>query len=1115
MFFIMKFAFLILLIGSLQAHSNAFSQEKFDLALKDVKMKKALSAIERISNYRFIYTDDILPKDLKVNISVKKASLQQLLDELFLNTSLKYKVLQDDLIAIGTEDQELQAVHLQGRVVDSANGQPLAGVTIRIQGTSVGATTGTDGYFTLDASEDAVLEVSYLGYSSQEIPVNGRTTINISMAPSTTGLNQLVVVGYGTQKRATITGAISSVQGKQLTVAPAANVTNTLAGRLPGLVSLQSSGQPGFDHASLNIRGFGEPLVIIDGVEGDFNTLDPHEIASVSILKDGAASIYGSRAGNGVILVTTKRGIDGKPTITVSSSYTMQGITTMPKPVNAGRQAELMRESYLQSGQPPANVPWTEDQVKKFYEGGDPQYPNTNWYNELIRDWAPMWQHSISVRGGSERIKYYGYLGYEDQKTVWKKSGGDYNRYNLLSNVDAKISKNFSLELDLASTLYNRKFPPRLASTSSVNNAAWEDLFRTLPTYPATLPDPTKNSFADGGGTGGAQMVTNMNIAGYAKSVSQDLKGTIALNYESQAIEGLSARLFFNYFQNYTTGTTFQKSYQYYTYDYETDAYSLAGGFSPTYMTVTDTKSRQITGQVSLNYDRIFAQDHHLKLLALYEGIDYYNDYVSANRTGFMTTAINQLYAGNAQGSSNNGSASIMGRSSFVGRMNYSYRNKYLLETIFRADASAKFPPEKRWGFFPSISAGWRISQEDFMQGVNALDELKLRASYGSAGNDGVGNFQYLSGYQIASASLTQAGSYLFGTGGGQPLIVSTGLPNPLLTWEKIRIYDIGLDFSLLSRKIYGAADVFYRTEDGIPATALTSLPASFGATLPPENLNSLNNRGFELEIGTSGNKGEFHWDVSGNISWSRAKWGRYEEPDYTDPDQKRIYQKSGRWTDEVFGYLSDGLFTTQKEIDDLGFNQDNNHNAPNSSLRLGDIRYKNTNRDSILDWKDQVLIGKGTTPHWMFGFNLNLSYKNFDLSGLFQGAFGYYKDLEFSLGSVYTNTQYEERWTTENNNPHALIPRLGGTGAGFSDYRYKKAAYLRLKTFSLGYNIPKEWIGQMGLNDIRVYVAGMNLLTFDQLRKYGFDPEAPSGMSGSFYYPQQRTISFGATVSF
>lgn len=1026
---------------------------------------------------------------------------------------LKEKTPQSNLDTLSAADASSKA-HLTGIVRDKS-GNPLVGVTIMVKGQTTGTITDDKGQFSLEVESTDSLVISYVGYQTQVIMVGNRNNIQVTLLSNNSNLNELVVVGYGTQKRSTITGAISSIQGTELTAAPSANVTNTLAGRLPGLISLQSSGQPGFDASSLNIRGFGDALVIVDGVESDFNTLDPSEIASISILKDGSASIYGARAGNGVILVTTKRGTNGQPVITLNSSYTMQGITRMPKPVGAGQQAELQREAYLQSGQAPANAPWTEDQVQEFYKGGNPQYPNTNWYNELIRDWAPMWQHSISVRGGSDRIRYYGYLGYEDQKTVWKQSGGDYNRYNLLSNVDATISKNFSLELDLSSTIYNRKYPPRLASTTATSTAAWEDFWRTLPTYPAALPDPTMNSYADGGGTGGAAMTTNTGIAGYAKSASQDLKGSIALNYQSQAIEGLSAKLFFNYFQNYTTGTTFQKAYQYYTYDYATKTYTLAGAFSPTAMTVNDTKNRQITGQLSLNYDRTFAEYHHLKVLALYEGIDYYNDYLNARRQSFMTTAIDQLYAGSTNGMSNNGSAAVMGRSSFVGRLNYSYKDKYLLESIFRADASAKFPPNRRWGFFPSVSAGWMISQENFMRNLKNLDELKLRASYGTAGNDGVGNFQYLAGYQIAAANVNYGGSYLFGTGGEQPVILSTGLPNPDLTWEKIKIYDVGLDFSLWNRKLFGTGDIFYRTETGIPATAITSLPSSFGATLPPQNLNSLNNRGFEFEIGTSGQLRGLRWTVSGNISWSRAKWDHYEEPQYTDPDQKRIYQKSGMWTDQVFGYLTNGLFTTQKEIDNLGFNQDNNLNAPNSSLRLGDIRYKNVNGDSILNWKDEVLIGEGTTPHWMFGFNINLSYKNFDLSGLFQGAFGFYKDMDVSLGSVYTTTQYNERWTAENDNPNALIPRLGGTGIGFSTYSYKNSSYLRLKTCSIGYNVPDKWISKAGLSHIRIYAAGMNLLTFDGLKKYGLDPEAPSGMSGSFYYPQQRTISFGANVSF
>ena len=1110
----MKLTFPLVLLCCLQVSAKVYPQETFTLKMDKVGVDRVLTKIQRESSYRFFYNEKNLKDLAPVSISVKQATLAQILDNV-LGSSLYYRIVDSNMVVISPREDLSSQHKIQGTVLDE-KGTPLPGVTVQIKGTSQGITTGTDGKFSLVIPENAVLTVSFIGYQTQEITPGNQASLIIRLTASSSGLDEVVVVGYGTQKRESITGSIASVKGEQLSVAPVASVANSLAGRLPGLVSLQSSGQPGFDAAKLSIRGFGDALIIVDGVEADFNTLDPNQIASVSILKDGAASIYGSRAGNGVILITTKRGQLGKPVISLNSSYTIQGITMMPKPVSAGQQAELAREEYLQSGKPEANAPYTAEQVQKFYAGTDPQYPNTNWYDELIRDWAPMWQHNIAVRGGSEKIKYYGYFGYENQGTLWKKSGSNYNRYNLMSNVDAKISDNFSLQLDLYSSVGTRKYPPRLASTTATKTAAWEDFWRTSPTYPAALPDPEKNSYADGGGTGGALMTTSMDIAGYAKSVSQDLRGTMALNYQSHAIEGLSAKIFMNYAQNYTTGTVFEKPYKYFTYDYATQTYTQAGSYNArANMTITDTKSRTITGQLSLNYDKTIATDHHLRVLALYEVIDYYNDYLSARRQDFMTDAIDQLYAGSLSGMSNNGSASEMGRASYVGRLNYSYKDKYLLESSLRADASAKFPANERWGYFPSISLGWRLTEENFMKRFGSLDELKLRASYGTSGDDGVGNFQYLTGYQIASSGVTGL-SYLFGNNGSVPALLSKGLANPNLTWEKIKIYNAGFEFSLWKGKLYGTGDVFYREETGIPATAITTLPASFGATLPPQNLNSLNNRGFELELGTGGRLGDLVWNVSGNISWSRSKWMHYEEPDYSnDPQQKRINQKSGRWTDEVFGYLTDGLFTSQKQIDDLGFNQDGNTAAPNSSLRPGDLRYKDMVPDSILNWQDQWLIGKGATPHWMFGFNTNFKYKDFDLSALFQGAFGYYKDINVSLGSVYTTVLYDERWTEQNNNPNALVPRLGGRGAGFSDYRYKKAGYLRLKTFSLGYNLPQRWAQAAKLAQARLYVAGTNLVTFDKLKKYGLDPEAPSGMSGSFYYPQQRTISVGANVSF
>lgn len=998
-----------------------------------------------------------------------------------------------------------QQKSISGKVTDSSGGS-LPGVSIVIKGTIKGTITDANGNYTLsNIPSNATLKFSFVGMKTQEFLVGSNNQINIVLQEESVGIEEVVAVGYGTQKRQTITGSVSSIESKQLTVAPVASTTNTLAGRLPGLVSLQSSGQPGSDAAALSIRGFGGALVIVDGIESGFNNIDANEIESITILKDGSASIYGARAGNGVILVTTKRGKSGKPTITLNSSSTLQGITIMPKTASSGQFAEMKSEAWLQSGKPASNVPYTPEQIQKYYAGTDPLYPNTDWYHELIRNWAPQQQHNISVRGGSENIKYYGFIGYLDQGSIWKNNGGDYSRYNLQSNIDAKILDNLSLQLDISSIFEIGKFPGR--NQNADLNSAWNDFWQTLPIYPATLPDPTKISFADGAGIGGAHVSTNSALYGYTNTESQNLNGTIALNYSFKSVKGLSAKAFVNISQNYSNSKSFNRPLNFYTYDPASKIYSfVASRGSQASIYIGNSQGRTITGQFSLNYDHTFAQYHHLTALALYEVINYSSMWLSAGRDHFLTPAIDQLFAGSTSGMSNNGAATEMGRKSYVGRINYAYRSKYLVEAILRADASAKFSPNKQWGYFPSLSLGWRLSEENFMKSFKNLDNLKLRASYGESGNDGVGNFQYLSGYNIGQ-------TYILGAG-AQPGLVSTGLANPNLTWENINIKNIGIDFSMWEGKLYGEADGFYRVRNGIPATLIISLPSTFGAILPPVNINSLNDRGFELKLGTSGSIKDLSWDVSGNISWSRSKWGHFEEPVYTDPDQERIYKQSGRWTDRQYGYLSDGLFTSQAQIDALTFNEDNQGNI---TLRPGDIRYKDVNGDGALNWKDMVEIGKGTVPHWMLGVNTNLKYKNFDLSALFQGAFGYYNYVVLSHEGIPPSAiAYDLRWTQANDNPNALVPRLGGAATNGlpSDYYYQKAGYVRLKTLAIGYNLPKQWLEKIKLSQMRIYVAGVNLLTYDKLKKFDIDPEAPSGLSG-FYYPQQKTITFGINLSF
>ena len=1102
----MKLTLLLCLCALLHVSAATYGQN-VTLNVKKIPFEDLLNEVSQQSGYHFLCDNDLISQAKPVSINVKDLPFDQVLIKCFADQPLSYVIKDKNVIVTAkpkeTEQKTVSLSTISGVVTDEQN-QAVPGVSVTIKGTNLGVTTDINGKFSISVpNADAVLLFSSIGYNTKEIPVNGRSLITVSLSAKANSLNDVVVVGYGTQKKATVTGSVSSVRTEDITVAPVASTINALAGRLPGLISQQSTGQPGMDQASISIRGFGQAIWIVDGVESNFNNIDPNQIESITILKDGAASIYGARAGNGVILVTTKRGKEGKPDIDFNSSYTLQNNTYMQHPVNSGQYATLENELYTNQGKP---APYTQDQINKFFAGNDPAYPNTDWQKVSMRPWAPQNQQNLSVRGGTDAIKYFGFFGYLDQEPIWRLNGGGYKRYNLQSNLDAKINNNLSMQLNI-SDVNETTSQPILGE--NIGGGIWTYLWNSLPIYPATLPDPTYNSYANGQGTGGISLISNEDISGYDRTNLQDQKATFILNYKIPGIEGLTAKGFVNYTKTQSDQKKFTKPYSFYTYDYSTKQYTYVGAYGTQAALIYNLNTAQnIDRQFSLNYDHIFGQDHHVTALALYEAIDYKTTFLTAGRTNFLTDEIEELFAGATQTATANSSATEMGRASYVGRINYSYKDKYLLETIFRADASAQFPPDHRWGYFPSVSAGWRIDQENFMKKVTSVDELKLRASYGSSGIDILPNnisYPYLTGYGFG-------GYYQFGTNTSVG-IASTGIANPNLTWERVSIYDAGADFSLWKRKLFGTVDVFYRKLSGIPVQPILTLPSTFGAILPPENLNSQNNRGFELSLGTSGTIGALKYSVTGNITWARAKWNHYEEPVYTDPDQKRVYQVSGQWTDVYFGYRAAGIFTSQQEINDLKFQ----YPGGNAQLAPGDIKYVDVNGDGKLDWRDEVQIGKGTTPDWMTGATINLQYKNFDLQSLLQGSFGYYTNVNLypSNSGNFSQIYYKEVWTPTNNSASAGAPRLNGAGTNSlpSDYYYKKAGYLRLKTFALGYTLPHGLLSKAGIKNVRVYLAGTNLLTINPLAKYDIDPEAPSG-AGGYYYPQQRTVSLGLNVT-
>lgn len=1084
---------------------NIHSQNaRITFTKNNATLESVLNEIENQTDYLFIINSNI-DTHQKVSVRADDTPVSKVLDELFHDTEIHY-TMEGSHIVLSNKPQPAilqQTRKITGRILDE-NGEPLIGVSVMLKGTSNGTITNIDGDYTLsgDITDKSVLEVTYIGMKKQEITVGNRTRINITMTSDNEMLDEVIVVGYGTQRKGNLTGSVSAIKSEKLTIAPIGNVTNALAGQLPGLIVKQTSGIPGSDGSTLRIRGFDAPLVIVDGIEGDFNNIDASQIESISILKDGAASIYGARAGNGVILVTTKRGIDSKPVISLNTSFTLQGQTNVIKPGSSGQRAEWLREEHINKGLPMEQVPYTEEQIQKYYNGTDPNYLNSDWYDAVIRDWAPQQNHNLSIRGGSNKIKYYGYIGYNDQETIVKTGGGSYKRYNVQSNIDAKITDRLSFTLDMLLTKENQFFPT--VGSGFGHSNFWSIIYDSDPRYPIYLPDRSKLSYG-GLSYGNALFASNTNLGGYSDTDKNRIRANGGLIYEFKYVKGLKAKMsisYDTYNQNYKY---FNKQGKFYSYNIDSDTYTFErASQDPTGVTEVFGRGYSLTQQYSLQYERLFKEKHRVSALALFETIDYNDKNVEIGRTGFMSTILDQLFAGNGTTSFNNGWESEMGRASWVGRINYSYMDKYLIETILRADASAKFPQNSRWGYFPSVSLGWVLSQESFMKSLKAIDNIKLRASYGESGNDNVGSFKYLAGYAFD-------GSYKIGDEIKSGLY-AVGLANPILTWETMKIYNGGIDLSFFNRKLYGTVDAFYRVRDGIPGSRSVSLPSSFGAELPLENLNSIDTRGWELNLGTSGNFGNFMYDISGNLSWARSKWRKYDEPIYSDPDQERIYKREGRWTDVRYGYISDGLFTSQAEIEALDFTYKDLNG--NSSLRPGDIKYVDLNGDKVLDWKDQKEIGKGTLPTWTYGFNMNFKYHGFDLSALFQGAFGYTTYID--LTKAASTLKYDNRWTEKENNPNSLVARPGGasTNKYYSDFNNHNTAYLRLKNLSIGYELPKGLVSKAGIQQLRIYIAGTNLFTLSSLHKYGVDPEVPEG-SPAYYYPQQRTLSVGLNLSF
>lgn len=991
---------------------------------------------------------------------------------------------------------------VQAQVQDNVNGlitdplgEPLIGVSIQVRGTTKGTVTDLDGKFTLMAKKGDFLRISYVGYISQEVKVTNNDLIRITMKEDAQNLDELVVVGYGTQRKVTVSGSVASTSGNELSKVPSLNVSNTLAGRLPGLVSYNRSGEPGYDDATLSIRGANttgnsSPLIIIDGVAsraGGFNRIDPNDIENVTILKDASAAIYGSRAANGVILITTKRGKEGKVKIDYNGNLALSTPTILPKMCSSYEYAELLNE--ITPGY------YSDEAIQKFKDGSDPiNFPNVDVFKELLKP-AFQTQHNVTLSGGNKTTQFFISLGSSYQDNYYKNSASNYKQYNVRSNLDITPFKNLKVGLNMAFRQEDRNSP------QYSSEQIWRFLIKYKPTVNIWWPGTkygTKGSQQDGF----SPAVALDESMGYQKNKSSYLNTDITINWDLPWItKGLSVAGGLYIDRSDVFYKKFNHIYYLYDYDQSKNEYlPVQNGSNALNEYMNQTLA--ITMNARINYSRTFNDIHKINTFVAYEQFNNRYDYLSGRRQDFIATTVDELFAGDSNSQTNNGTASEAARVNFFGRLDYTYKDRYLFQFNWRYDGSENFPSGKRFGFFPGVSVGWRISEESFWKDrMDWIDYFKIRASWGQMGNDNVAAFQYMTTYTFGYPAILnekiQSGLWLNRTA------------NPNITWEVANTYNIGIEAKFLNFFTF-EGDIFYTKRSNILATRNTAIPEYAGLTLPDENIGECSNRGIEIQLGWGKNLNtDWRFDINGNFSYNRNKIDYIDEPETTLKWQKRTGKSIGCNT---LMYEADGIFRTQEELDSYP------HLA---GARVGDIRFKDINDDKVINASDKIRPNKTTTPRIMYGLNFGIIYKNLSLSMLLQGAADVWQYTYREAGNIgnYTKDYYDNRWTE--NNINAKYPRtyngvstVTGGGDYINTFWLKNSSYIRLKNIELSYSLPKVLLSKTPFNQVRFTLSGYNLLTFTGLKDA--DPEmASNGEYIGYSTPQSKVYNLGVNLTF
>ena len=1100
----MKLTFVISLVAVLQTWATvSYSQTTtLSINLKNVKVQTVLQQVEEQSEFYFLYSRSLIDVDRTVDLQLKDAKITEVLNTLFSGTDVAYKVDGRQIVLSkksGSSEFEMQQPKsISGKVTDSTGGS-LPGVSVVVKGTSTGTITDTNGNYSLpNIPANATLQFSFVGMKSQEVSVAGKSTISVVLEEETVGLEEVVAVGYGTQKKETLTGSVVNVAGEQLKKSPATNVTASLQGKLPGLIVNQRSGEPGRDDPSILIRGSGtfgdrNPLIIIDGVERSMmSRLNPEEIESVSVLKDASAAIYGARAANGVILITTKKGNVGKPVFNFTINNAFQHPTKVPEVLDAATFAQVFNEAdWYRKGRPATYTPfYSAEAIQKYRDGSDPiLYPNTNWINEVLKPYSIQKRISLQVAGGTEAVRYMLSFATLNQDGDYRNNPTHYKQYNMRAKIDINLSENLTIGANLNAILNNKEYSSASTSTNFYN------ILRSNPTLVGRYP----NGLIAPGRLGENPLLIDQR--GFDKISDAPLYSTFTATYKVPFVKGLKIDASFNYDLSNQFEKLYNLHYSYYEYNVNTKEYDKKKATVTSTVELTDTYRKWTTMLYNyrITYEKTI-QNHHVTAMVGQEQQKNSFSYASAYRKNFVSPAIDQINVGSTKSDDkdNGGSATASAYNNYFGRLNYDFKSKYLLEFVFRYDGSQIFPSEKRYGFFPGFSAGWRMSEENFIKNnLPFVNQLKLRFSHGQLGNDRVGQYQYLQSYSFGN-------NYVFG-GNDAAAIYPNTMPNANITWEVSKKTDFGLEASLWNNLLGMEFTLWKENRSNILAQRNLSIPGILGfSALPSENIGKVDNHGFELVLRHKKTiNDKLSYNIDGNVSYARSKIVYMDETPQAEPYQNR----TGLPVGATLYYKADGIYHTQAELDAY----------PHvNGTKVGDVKILDLNNDKVIDSKDQSRFDKTATPEIVFGLNLGLQFENFDLTMFFQGQTNAYNyDGAFTaLGtSAFDNAivqRAQNRWTVDN--PNGTMPRSDAFQPGNTTFFLYDATFVRLKNLELGYSLPKNIVSKIKMDNIRLYVNAFNLLTWAKEIKWS-DPE--QGSDGSMYYPQQRVINLGINVKF